>query len=338
MSTRAVADRLPVTPGSKQWLEARRQGLGASEIAIVTGDSPWGDIASLYADKLGYAADLIESPAMSTGRRLEDVIARWYSDDTGRKVRRINALYRNRERPWMLATPDRQALDSRLVELKSTSVTAGWGPDGSDQVPDHYLEQAQWQAAVTGAQVVDLAVFFFTTRRLQVHPIRRDQGLIDELIEYGAAFWRCVETRTPPDPVGRSPRALLRADEIEADAELTTLVTAALAIREDVALAERRQQDIDDAIRARLDAVGGARGDGFRIHYRPQKDRETVAWQKVAAAYRQHIEEEWGAAWPDELTELLDRIQRDLTSTRQGPRPLLITTPGSSKESTRAIA
>jgi putative phage-type endonuclease len=340
--------RIPVVPGSPEWRALRRTGVGASEIPIITGDSRFGDLASLYQDKLGYAADLVESPSMEAGHWLEDIVARWYAEKTGHKVRRLNALLRNRERPWMIATPDRVQPGRGLLEVKVTDAPGErWGRPGTDEVPDDVREQVQWQAAVAGVEVVDVAVFFTRTRRRERYTVGRDQTLIDELIEYGAAFWHSVQTRTPPEPVGRSPRALLRGDEIEADDELAAMVDLSLSLRAVVANAEADQKQVDDAIRTRLDAVGGARGEGFRVHYRPQKDREVVAWQKVAHEYDRIIalisKHRRGNAdiGPEQIDEALDRwrsgrIETDLTSIRPGPRPLVITTPRASKEITSA--
>ena len=61
-----------------------------------------------------------------------------------------------------------------------------------------------------------------------------------------------------------------------------------------------------DRIREQLADAGGAKGvlpDGRRVtvSYRPQADRESVAWELVAKAYRKGIEDgEWnGQTLPD---------------------------------------
>jgi putative phage-type endonuclease len=325
--------RVPVVPGSPEWRALRRTGVGASDIPIITGDARFGDVVSLYQDKLGYAAPMVETDFMASGSWLEDLIARWYAAKKGRKVRRLNALLRNRERPWMLATPDRSVPGRGLLEVKVTDQPGDrWGKPGTDAVPDDVLEQVTWQAAVADVEVVDIAVFFTRTRRREVYTVGRDPAVVDELVEYGAGFWQCVETRTPPEPAGRPMRSLLRADEIEADAELTQLTRLALALRAEIAEAAETQEQVDAQIKARLDTVGGARGDGFRIHYRYSADSKRTKWEQVAAEYRRLLSET--IPWADQA-EALDRIERDLTDIRPGARPLLIKTP-KSREITHA--
>jgi putative phage-type endonuclease len=313
--------RIPTVPGSPEWRALRRTGIGASDIAVITGDSRWGSISSLYQDKLGYAADPLVNPSMEAGQWLEDLIARWYAEKTGHRIRRINALLRSRAQDWMIATPDREVRGGRagLLEVKVTDQPGErWGEPGSDQVPDDVREQVTWQAAVADVEVVDIAVFFTRSRRRELYTVGRDPALVSELIDYGAAFWRSVQTRTPPEPVNRPVRHLLREDEIEADAELTALVESSLALRAELAAVESDQKQVDDQIRALLDQVGGARGPGFRIHYRPNADAHPVAWEKVAVAYRDLLIE---AGWPlDEIA----RVERELTETKRGARPLLI--------------
>lgn len=331
--------RVRVVPGSAEWRELRRSGVGASDIPVITGDSRFGDVVTLYQEKLGYTADPVETDFMASGNWLEDLIARWYAEREGRKVRRPNALLRSRERPWMIATPDRAVAGYGLLEVKVTDHPGDrWGTPGTDQVPDDVREQTTWQAAVADVEVVDVAVFFTRTRRREVYTVGRDPALVDELIEYGAGFWHSVETRTPPEPTGRAVRALLRADEVEADEQLTAYVARYLAARDDLEAMEAEAEEAKRLIRDRLDEVGGARGDGFRIHYRPHEVRRT-AWEKVAREYDRIIDlfNEARAGNPEVTPEMLDdaikrwgQIETDLTRVDHS-RPLLIKQPKESR-------
>ena len=90
----------------------------------------------------------------------------------------------------------------------------------------------------------------------------------------------------------------------------------------------RRSTGPRDLLRERLADVGGARGPGFRIAYRPTKDRTGPDWQAVALAYRQMIEELDGAMAMGRNDETiradLDRIEAELTQTKPGSRPLVV--------------
>jgi hypothetical protein len=95
--------------GNDRWYELRRQGITASEIAIVLGISPYGSPFSLYWQKLNDWRD-DGNAYTSAGRHLEDAIADWWMaecDPLENLFAVPGGLYAHRERPWQLATPDR---------------------------------------------------------------------------------------------------------------------------------------------------------------------------------------------------------------------------------------
>ena len=334
--------RTPLVPGSPEWHAWRRTGVGSSDIPIITGDAPWrdADVVSLYQEKLGYTPARVASASMEAGQWLEDIIARWWADKTSRKVRRINAGLRSRDMSWAIASPDRAVAGGGLLEVKIADHPGdAWGKPESDQIPDHYFEQVQWQAFVADVEVVDVAVFFTRSRQRVPYRVGRDMGVIDELLEYGAAFWRCVQERTAPQPPTARVNLPLREDEIEADEELELLTVQLIEAEQDLAGRQSVVDELKSAIRERLSDVGGARGPGFRIHYRPQADRTITNWQAAAQAYRDLIEE-YGldvdfATFQRVLPKGLDGVLADLTSTKPGARPLLVKR---TKEGTRASA
>lgn len=189
----------------EDWLAARRQGIGGSDIAAAAGLSPYKTPYQLYLEKRGEADpdDLSDNEAVHFGNVLEDVVAEEYCRRTGRRVRRVNRILRHPEHAFMLANLDRDVVgEPRILECK----TAGrwirpedWGPSGTDQVPESYLLQTQWYLAVTGKQVADLAVLI-AGQDFRIYEIPREDALIDDLIAIGAEFWGRVESGTPPDP------------------------------------------------------------------------------------------------------------------------------------------
>ena len=97
------------TGSEAEWLEARRAGITASEIAIVMGLSPYSSPYALYHQKLGILPSDVDSDVMERGRVLEPHIAEKFAalhpelavERDGR------TLFAHRDRPWQLATPDR---------------------------------------------------------------------------------------------------------------------------------------------------------------------------------------------------------------------------------------
>jgi putative phage-type endonuclease len=194
-----------------QQLAIRRSGIGSSDIAAICGRSPFGTPLSVYQNKLGIGGKRT-SNAMTSGQWLEDSVASWAANRAGWKLQRCNRTLRHAQRRWMLATPDRFIVDGRkrvgLAEIK-TAQNPEWidpekwgrfGADGTDEVPDTYRCQAQWQMSTTGLDVVYLPAFFFLSRELRIFRIEHSADLEEALIETGREFWeRHVVAASPPD-------------------------------------------------------------------------------------------------------------------------------------------
>lgn len=184
----------------QEWLEARRKGIGSSDAAAVCGLSPWRTPLHVYLDKLGLLPDET-SEAMEWGLRLEPVISAAYAERVNHEGYLTLAeppMAAHPNRPWMLASVDRMAGD-RIVELKTARTAEGWGEEGTDEIPEPYLIQVQHQMAVTQLDAADVAVLIGGSD-FRVYTARRNEALIERLMEIEERFWRRVEERRPPEP------------------------------------------------------------------------------------------------------------------------------------------
>lgn len=198
-----------------EWLDWRRQGIGASDVAGILGISPWSSPWKVWADKLGLLPDEDPTDAMEAGRWLELAIAPWFADRTGLTVGAHQLRLESREWPtaratldglvfdgegWHSVTPDTPAVEVALggLEVKHEAFGRKW-----EAIPDHYQAQAQWQMYVAGLDRVWFAVL--RGRRLDVHELARDSIDIDYMVGRVREWWeRHVVTGTPP-PVDASP-------------------------------------------------------------------------------------------------------------------------------------
>jgi putative phage-type endonuclease len=297
-----------------EWYAERQKGVGSSDAPVIAGVAPWGDIRSLYAEKVGLAPRPEENEPMRWGRLLENAIADGYKEMTGNRLRRINKIRRHREHPWMLASIDRAIVGRRrLVEIKTARFrNAEWGQPGSDEVPDHYRVQVQHQMTVTGYREADIAVLF-SGSDLQLYTVGHDQRLADGLVQMEEAFWRRVESRTPPPDI-TPPALLLRTDAVPADERVTAMVAQLREDRARYSEAKAVKEGTEEALRNALDEVTFVKGQGFSVIYRPIKPRVKVGWEQVAASYRHLL---------NGRTDL-DTIQELYTRTEPGNRPLLV--------------
>lgn len=150
--TTAIAPVNAPAYGSPEWQLERRQYVQASDVPMILGLSPYGGKYDVFLAKRGLATTE-ENDAMWWGHVHEPGIARAYArrfpDVTLEEVGTLP----HPKYPWLRATVDRMvhAPDGVFpLEIKSTSAYLGdrWGDEGTDDIPDHVLVQAQVQLMV----------------------------------------------------------------------------------------------------------------------------------------------------------------------------------------------
>ena len=144
-----------IRPSShEEWLKAREEGIGASEVAAILGISPWETPFSLYLKKTHQAPPTEENDAMRRGHYLEDAVVQWWMHETGEQVIKASAadiIYVHPEFPYMRVTPDRIVKGrKKILEVKSTAIQMG------ETIPDYYLAQVTYQMYVTGIHQAEL--------------------------------------------------------------------------------------------------------------------------------------------------------------------------------------
>lgn len=303
--------------------DAPRAGIGSSDAPIITGDAPWGDLVTLYAAKAGIIDEPhVSNPATVWGTLLEQVVAAWVMETTGRKVRRVNKRLAHPAYPWMRALLDRVYVgERRVLEIKTSRyATDEWGPAGSAEIPAHYVVQVQHQLAVTGYAVADVAVLFSGSDP-RLYTIPRDDALIASLIELESEFWTAVLNGTPPEALVRSNTAPIipfREGEISADETLALGIEGVHNLRSEIKERKAELSEAEEAVKTLMGPHTAARAGAYRATYRPNADSHPVTWELVAAAFRKRLAETDPAFDPEPIESLF-------TTTKHGNRPLLIT-------------
>jgi putative phage-type endonuclease len=264
------------TASEAEWLEARRKGVTASEIAVIMGLSPYSSPYALYHQKLGILPADEQTPEMEFGTFCEPYIAEKFTaahpefavlgDGRG--------LYAHSERPWQLATPDRLINMSRygdtlrghtpaVLETKTDNGSDEWGDEGTDEIPVHYRCQVLQQCDVMGV------------KRWHVACLGRDRkvrfytGEVDEAAERDLALMRDaardfldqLDRQDPPDvdwrPATASALRALYPDEDGGDIQVraSLAISYAAAVRRHKA-AERRMDEMSAAV---LEVIGNRR-------------------------------------------------------------------------------
>ena len=190
------------------WFEARRAGLGGSDIAAVLGLSKWQSPMDVWATKRGLSQEIPETNAMRRGRILESAIATWYQEETGFEISDGDEMPIVGPKPFMLASPDRYVSsgESRFgLEIKTARSADGWGEDLGSGVPVYYATQAAWYMACTNIDRWDFAVLFLINDEFRRYTLVRDKKTEDKLVLKCKDWWeKHVITGDPPPIDGSS--------------------------------------------------------------------------------------------------------------------------------------
>jgi putative phage-type endonuclease len=294
------------------WLAVRRTGIGGSDAAAAVGLNPYMSPLELWLDKTGRGEGLPRpDPADTTsptywGTLLEPIVAAVYTQQTGNKVRKVNAVLRHRSIPWMLANIDREIVGVPGVQVLECKTAGEFGARlWRDGVPEYVQLQVQHQLAVTGKQAAHVAVLL-CGQALEVHRIERDDALIGRLIELESQFWHFVESDTPPpadgsDSADRALRHLSPGNggtvDFTDDRNLSSVFADLVAVRAEI---EARQ-----LIEARLkQTLQQAMGDATRavfetgeVSFKRSRDSSTVDLKRLLTDHP-GFEQQYAASKP----------------------------------------
>lgn len=176
----------------------RSHWIGGSDLAAIIGECKWRTPMDVFMEKV-YPDDAIEqeNEQIEWGKILEPVVVAKYENKTGLKTVSVPTQYHPKYE-WAAANVDRMVLDGdkwdRVLEVKTTRTY--W----SDGIPKPYLFQVQWYLEISGMEQADLAVLRLGSQ-FEILQIKKDQGMIDYLLEKAEEFWtNHVLTKEPPPP------------------------------------------------------------------------------------------------------------------------------------------
>lgn len=177
-----------------EWLEMRKNMIGASDAPIIMGDSPWKTPYQLWEEKMGTVEQGPQTSAMRRGNELEPVARQVYNDHTGNCAEPEVVFHPDYK--WMMASLDGISLDRDvIVEIKCPGredhETAKEG-----RIPEKYFAQCQHQLAVTGLNL--LHYFSYRDGDFALVEVGRDDKYISRMIKKERNFWENLQSFEPP--------------------------------------------------------------------------------------------------------------------------------------------
>lgn len=184
--------------GSDDWLNWRREGIGASDVSAILGVSPWTTIQDLWSEKLGYKERQPTNAAMQRGTDLEPearFLAEW---ELGRAF--PPTCFTTLEYPWMKASLDGWS-NHEVLELKCPGKTSHTKYIKKGCPPLYYC-QVQYQLALSRGNRAWFSSYnpeFPQDQQFKVFPVERDDAYIDKmLLEKVIAFFNCLVHNIDP--------------------------------------------------------------------------------------------------------------------------------------------
>lgn len=183
-----------------EWLKIRRGYIGGSDAGAIIGMNPYASAFSVWAEKTGKVPEFQGNISTRTGTLLEDLVAKLYMEETGKKVQRLKFTLVNEKYPWACANIDREILgEDAILECKTTNSFVNVKKFRTGEYPEQWYAQITHYLAVTGAKKAYLAVLS-ECRDFRIFELERDEDEIKALMEAEKEFWNkyVIPKQTPP--------------------------------------------------------------------------------------------------------------------------------------------
>jgi putative phage-type endonuclease len=311
MSAIRIYNTLDMT--KEQWLKARQEGIGASDIGAIAGLSKWRSAISVYFEKTSKVEEKEESIRLELGKYLEPFVRDKAEGELqkrlGRpmKIIRQNAIFGNTDLPeWARTQIDFKIIDPEnplgdgLLEVKTADrLLAGeWeeGEDGKDgKVPDDYFCQCQWEMGVMGLKYCWLVCLVGGYKLVYVY-IPFDEQFFTVLLEIAENFWKnhVLAKEVPPPDGSEATNAVIKklypqenAGESVDLSDLYGLLEARAQVIEQLGLLEKQKDKMDQEIKLRMATAEKGytpviNGHYYDVSYKTQKGRRTIDFDEFA--------------------------------------------------------
>jgi putative phage-type endonuclease len=183
-----------IQQNTQEWMDLRKNHIGASDAPIIMGQSPWKTSFALWEEKLGLRPSPKMNAAMMRGHKLEPIARQAYNDYTGNAAEAEVVFHP--ERKWMMASLDGISLDrSIIVEIKCPG-KKDHDEAKAGRIPDKYYAQLQHQLATISLNL--LHYFSYKDGEFHLIEVERDEEFIQKLYSEERDFWNKLQNFEPP--------------------------------------------------------------------------------------------------------------------------------------------
>ena len=266
---------MKIEVGSQEWLADRRKCVTATDAAAVMGLHPTITPLMKYHQKID-GSEIPKTFAMQRGIDLEPQARVAFEIMTGHFV--IADYRKHPVFDWMAASYDGINEQGVIVEIKC--------PIGADhdlalfgQVPQKYIPQLQHQMFV--AEVGQCFYFSYNpevSREAALIKVDADPKFQQRMLQAEADFYKCLQSRTPPEPSERD--CLLREDTswLFKEELLCGLMLQRLRLEDQV----EEIEEMEKALKAEMILMAdGHMTRGYRLKFNPVKYKGAIDYGKI---------------------------------------------------------
>lgn len=182
-----------IQPNTSEWLDWRKDKIGASDLPVIMGASKWSTPHKLWREKLGFSMQK-ENFIFKKGHEVEAFARKVISMRLG--IDLVPTVCQSDQYFWAIASLDGMDESTKtIVEIKYASKEDHEkARDG--KVPAHYVHQVQWQLFVTGYPKA-IYVSYHDSEIITLE-VARDELLIDQMIGEAERFYEWMMSGEEP--------------------------------------------------------------------------------------------------------------------------------------------
>lgn len=235
-----------------EWLKIRHNYIGGSDAGSIIGLNPYNSAFALWAEKTGKTEPFKGNISTRTGTLLEDLVAKLFMEETGKKVQKLNFTIVNPAYPFACANIDREIIgEDAILECKTTNNFVTIKSFKSGEFPEQYYTQVVHYMAVTGVKKVYLGVLS-ECRDFRVFELDRDEDEISALMAAERDFWEnhVIADVAPPADGHKATSETIKDLYAEDDGD-----TADLTVCFDLFERRKALKDQADSLKGQIDEL-----------------------------------------------------------------------------------
>lgn len=195
-----------------EWEQARRNGIGGSDIACILGFDKYKTNVDLWYDKIGKKKiEVKDNPAIMRGRNAElPIIDVYRAFNPKSNIIRYNCMFSSTTEEWKLINIDgtfEEDSETGILEVKTAEMRdfSKW----DNGIPYNYLCQILWYMHVTGLKKTKLLLGYRYYGRTDInirefnipceeYPLEQMESDIELIVTEATKFWEHVLKKEVP--------------------------------------------------------------------------------------------------------------------------------------------